>query len=293
MAAARDRSNTSLFSSPLETLPAELRNEILRNVSDLETLRSLVHASPVMHAQYRRNRDMVLRGFMGRELDGFFVDAYARLMSRLDTLGPVRTDDKITGFLEAYRGWLSASSPCPNVNQVHSSYLRWMAAFHLSVARPLARQYSTWALSNLASGASSSGTHDAGDPEATVGDQHFTLSRSEDIRIFRALYRYETFCHLFDRSPAIRRGGFPHYEINDIFFGLFDPWEAEAVGCIDLFMRHSYAAIFAEVEADLHPGNEKFRQPNGVFNPEGSIDLKVEYDGKEPPISWRNGVTLG
>jgi hypothetical protein len=282
-------------SSSLESLPAELRDKVLLHIPDLPTLRSLTHASPVMHAQYRSNRDRLLRACLERELDGFFVDAYACVMSRVDVLGRVRTDEKITAFCESYRGWLKSSGRRPDVHSTSAGYVRWLAAFHVRVARPLARRYSTWALANLTKATSSSADQDTdrtstgstatatpirtATATAAAGDRDMSLSRSEEIRIFRALYRYETFCHLFGRNRGSRRGGFRHHMVNEVFFCLFDPWEAEAVGCIDLFLRQKYEDIFAEVKEHLHPDNPKFMQPNGVLNPEGSIDLDIEYEG--------------
>ncbi|KAK8054285.1 hypothetical protein PG996_013586 [Apiospora saccharicola] len=71
--------------SPLEGFPAELRTLLLWNVPDPTTLRSLVHASPVLHAQYRcDDRDGSLRACLGRDLDGFFKDAWATGLA-LDT----------------------------------------------------------------------------------------------------------------------------------------------------------------------------------------------------------------
>ncbi|KXX76542.1 hypothetical protein MMYC01_204890 [Madurella mycetomatis] len=269
-------------SSSLENLPSELRDQLLLNVPDLPTLRSLIHASPVMHAQYRSNRNRILCACLGRELDGFFVDAYACLMSRARVLGPIRTDEKITVFLNAYQGWLSGPSPLADLNSVDPGYVRWLAAYHLSVARPLARLYSTWALTNLMQEISSSAGQEtagaAAAAAAAAGDQDAALSKSEGVRIYRALYRYETYYHLFGRNQAKRQGGFRHHEINEIFFCLFNPWEAEAVGCIDLFVQQKYENIFDEVKGDLHPTNPKFRLANGMFNPEGSFDLDGEHD---------------
>jgi hypothetical protein len=106
------------------------------------------------------------------------------------------------------------------------------------------------------------------------------LSRSEEMRIFRALYRYETYYHLFSRNCGERRGGFRHHEINELFFCLFDPWEAEAVGCVELFVRLRYEDIFNKAKSDLHPENPRFRLENGIYSPEGSFDLDKEYDCK-------------
>ena len=261
-------------SSGLENLPAELRDQVIFNMPDLPTLRSLVKASPVMHAQYQSNRNSLLGACLGRELDGFFVDAYACVMSRVREIGSPRTDEKITAFLDSYGGWLSGSGPRPDMNSLDPGNVRWLAAYHVSVAQPLARRYSVWALANFKNGASSSGAN-----EVAEGEQGLKLTRSEEIRIFRALYRYETYYHLFGRNTGTRWGGFRHHEINELFFGLFDPWEVEAVGCIEIFVRQKYTDIFKEIKADLHPTNPRFRHENGSFNPDGSFNLDLEGEG--------------
>jgi hypothetical protein len=268
--------------SLFENLPAELRDNILLHIPDLPTLRSLVRASPTMHAQYRSNRDTLLRACLAREMDGCFVDAYACVKSRVREIGRVRTDEKIADFLGGYGAWLSGPSPPPNMKSLESSLCRWLAAFHVSVIRPLGRRYAVWALANLERArTTSSGGQEAAEPEAKAApDPQPTLSRSEEIRIFRSLYRFETFCHLFGRNKGRRPGAFREEEINEMFLCLFDPWEAEAIGCIDLFMRDKYKDIFNAVKWDLSEENPKFLQPNGVVNPSGTFDIDSLWRGK-------------
>jgi hypothetical protein len=293
--------------SRLESLPAELRDLILLNAPDLPTLRALVHASPVMHAQYHINRDKLLRTCVGRELDGFYPDAHACLKSRSGKMGPFRTNEKITDLLDAYRGWLSDSGPHADLKSVSPSSLQWMARFHLTVVRPFSRLYSAWALANLAQAPESSegliASRRAAESIAettaeeaeearksasaeAAGYQDVVLSRSEEIRIFQALYRHETYCHLFGRNKAKRRGDFGRDEINDMLFSMFDPWEAEAVGCIDLFVRHKFAIILHEVREELHPGSSRFGNADGSVISEGSVNLYgvMEYCGKNSPF---------
>ncbi|KAI0184930.1 hypothetical protein EV127DRAFT_515670 [Xylaria flabelliformis] len=280
-----------LSSSRLENLPVELGLLLLSSMPDLPTLRALVHASPVLHAQYRYNRNSVLRACLSRELDGFLVDAYANAMSRVRELGP-RTDETITDYLDTYQTWLSSSASFLSMKSISPGRIRWMVAYHISVARPLARFYSNWALANLKkavlASTSQQGTAETEvnevaekeivDDAAAQDDQDTELSRSEEIRFFRALYRYETYHHLFGRNQGRRLGGFRHHEIHDLFFCLFDPWEAEAVGCIETFVRFKYEDIFNQVKTDLHPRNARFRQDDGVYNPEGSHDLDMEHN---------------
>ncbi|KAH6627922.1 hypothetical protein F5144DRAFT_594048 [Chaetomium tenue] len=173
-----------------------------------------------MHAQYRSNRDTLLRACLARELDGCFVDAYACLKSRVRMMRPVRTDEKITDFLAGYRTWIEGPSPPPDLSSLNPGSCRWVAAFHVSVIRPLCRRYAAWALANLArtrgtSPNSQGAANKKADSEAAPASQP-TLSRSEEIRIFRALYRYETFCHLFGRNRCNRYGGFQEEKINEM-----------------------------------------------------------------------------
>lgn len=136
-------------SSRLETLPAELRRQLLISMPNLPTLLSLVRASSMLHAQYLHDRDTILRTCLDRELHGPFVDAVGTLISRVHMLGSPRTNERIEGFLEQYRGWLVGSTPHPHINSLDAGSVRWPAAYHLSVAIPLARRYSRWALAKF------------------------------------------------------------------------------------------------------------------------------------------------
>ncbi|KAK3290890.1 uncharacterized protein B0H64DRAFT_478744 [Chaetomium fimeti] len=256
-------------SSLLENLPAELRDHILFSMPDLLTLQTLVRASPMMHAQYRSNRNAILGAAVARELDGFLVDAYACAMSRRHAIGKPRTKEKIIAHLDAYRGWMSGSQI--DVDAIRPSYVRWLSAFHLDIIKPMAHQYSTWALQNLSR--ATSPAQDQGTVETpAVPQPDVALSRSEEIRIFQALYRYETYYHLFGFKSLAERQDILHLnEINNNFFGLFNPWEGEAVGCIDIFIRQRYHQIFDDVQDDLHAANPDLDFRDDTKHNEGSI----------------------
>ncbi|KAG7285058.1 hypothetical protein NEMBOFW57_009678 [Staphylotrichum longicolle] len=108
--------------------------------------------------------------------------------------------------------------------------------------------------------------------------QETTLSRSEEVRIMRALYHCETYHHLFGRSRGPRCNAFRFHEINHIFFSLFDPWESEAVGCIDMFVRQRYDAIFDEVQADLHHTSPRLGKPKGATNRNQLLKFEAERE---------------
>ena len=254
----------ALSSSPLESLPAELRDRILLSMPDLPTLYSMVRASPVMHAQYRSNRDKLLRACLEHELDGFLVHAHACQMSRVEHLGDGRAHEVTTDFIDAYSQWLpSGSRPYADLGSVAPSDCRWMAAFHLTVARPLARLYSRWALENLrlAAGLTVAEEQDpetAAEPTATItaavtyeDANAYNLSRSEEIRIMQALYQCETYHHLIGYPRRVGGNILAEYLVCDTFFSLFDPWEAEAMGCVHLFFRQGFDALFDKLRLKL------------------------------------------
>ncbi|KAI0548054.1 hypothetical protein F4679DRAFT_551787 [Xylaria curta] len=264
-------------SSRLERLPAELRIQILMSMPNLKTLNSFIRASPIMHAQYVYNRHNILSACLSRELCGFYADAYAHMKSRVSELGSDRDDECISDFLNSYQTWLAGPVACPDIKSLSPSRVRWMAAYHTSVSQPLVRRYGSWALENF---------EDAVLPPTNRGTtvcdgRHIELSRSEEIRVFRALYRHEIYYHLFGYNMGFRCGSFMDGDINRIFFGIFEPWENEAVACIDTFVRQQYDDVFNKIRDDLHPSNIKFRHC-----PIGSID----FDNKWERDSYLNGT---
>ncbi|KAI0186990.1 hypothetical protein EV127DRAFT_345345 [Xylaria flabelliformis] len=257
--------------SRLERLPAELRIQILMSMPNLKTLNSFLRASPIMHAQYAYDRHNILSTCLDRELDGFYADAYAHMKSRVSELGSLRDDECISDFLNSYQSWLTGPVSCPDLKSLSPSRVRWMAAYHTSVAQPLVRRYGSWALENLRKAA----LPPANSGAIVCGGRHIELSQSEEIRVFRAIYRHEIYHRLFGYNLGFRCGGFSESEINEIFFGIFEPWENEAVICIDTFVRQQYDDVFNKIRDDLHPSNVRFRH-----NPIGSIDFDKEYDGE-------------
>ncbi|KAI0971281.1 hypothetical protein F4678DRAFT_472736 [Xylaria arbuscula] len=211
---------------------------------DLETLRSLVHASPIMHSQYLDNRHAILSTCLEMGLEGVYVDAYANLKSRPIELGWVRTNKMIIDFCASYDKWLKGWSPYPSLKSLPPSRVRWMAAFHLSVARPQVRLFVSWALENL------SAFHRDIIPSWENG--HIKISRSEEARILRAIYRHEVYHHLFGQNLGFRDGyDFESEVINGLFVELFHPWEVEAIGCFQVFVQGQWRDLLKPFIRDL------------------------------------------
>ncbi|KAI1175851.1 hypothetical protein F4777DRAFT_598078 [Nemania sp. FL0916] len=157
-----------------------------------------------MYAQHIHSRHTILSACLRRELDGFYVDAYANLRSRVSELGSPRCKPTIHLFLDSYRYWAKNSDSYSDALSLSPGRVRWMAAYHTQVARPLA----------------------------------------------------------LDNVEAVPDGIVLRDVIGLKFFGLFDPWEAEAVGCFNTFVRQQYERIFTDVHANLHYDNIRFIGPN-------------------------------
>ncbi|RYO76292.1 hypothetical protein DL766_008929 [Monosporascus sp. MC13-8B] len=188
---------------------------------DLLTLQSPIHASPILHGQYRCDRNSVLRECLDRELDGFLIDAHASLVSQVRELGP--------------RG-LTRRSPAFSTPTV----VRSQTCVHVQTE---------WALANLGKAIPSSAAQEgAAETPVVHGDCDIRPSRGEEIRFLRALYRCESYYPLFGRNRDERRGGLRQHRLNESFFCLFGAWEAGAVGWIEFFVRQRHEEIFNDVK---------------------------------------------
>lgn len=237
--------------TPLEGLPAELRTRLLSSMPDLQTLASLIHASPIYYAQYRLDRKPLLSQILLTEIgeDGF-VDVYAAFKSRPSKIGPRRgPNTNVTDFLASYKQWRSSISQKPPPELCSLGDLRWMTWFYTSTVKPLAAHFFSWALANLDSvPAKSKAQH----PGAAEG-----LTRTEKKRLLRALYRFEIFCHLFGGAQCESYIGMT---VVRIFFSDMDfqPWEVEEMCCVYTFVKETFQETINDVRWDLDENNPRF-----------------------------------
>ncbi|KAG8156539.1 hypothetical protein KVR01_013643 [Diaporthe batatas] len=271
--------------APLERLPVELRLHILENMPDLETLSSLIHASPVYFAQYRSNRKQLLfrclQHDLGREL---LVEAYAAFKSRPFKIGPrVVIQRDITDFVDLYGAWRCSGDLATMLKSMSLADVRWLAWFHTLTVKPLAAQFSTWALTNLESAAAKATEDQRMQAESaslketpTCNTWPSGLSVTEQRRILRAFYRFEIFCNLFmgDRDEL-----FAHVEIAHVFFPQFGSWEIEEIDCVYMWIKERYGEVVTEIKLDFHPNSSKFADdPDSESEPEDSFTRVRDYD---------------
>ncbi|KAK4187766.1 hypothetical protein QBC35DRAFT_384059, partial [Podospora australis] len=169
------------------------------------------------------------------------------------------------------------------------------AAFHLHTMRPLARFYSKWALTQLSEDLEPEYQSSEEDVEVSqvedevqvrnthvvAHDLDLALSKSEEIRIFRAFYRYQTFHHLFGFTKGRRDATLGHHEVNELFCGQFEPWENEALSCVDAFVREQYDDAVANLRSQRDLDSPRFWQlasNENIPKPEGTFDFINRYN---------------
>jgi hypothetical protein len=247
----------------LESMPAELRCEILAHLSDLEDLRALVLASPVFYQQYLLDRKALLGRVLKTTLGDYLVDAYAvqtsaPLYDSSDYNHPLQPE-VIRNYLNDYVALRTTASPDSILEECAEEDLLDMAGFYHGLARPLVLQFA--ALFYHALG-----------PSLAVGD----LSPTEHMRFLRALYRFQLHCNLFGEGPGPGYRGVADIEPTEklaLFFCSFQPWEVEEMDCIYTLMIHKYDEVFDAIQWDVCRDHPKFKDWRWPYTPPGSFDL--------------------
>ncbi len=205
----------------LETLPPELRRQILFATIDLEDLRALVLASPVFYQQYLLDRKPLLGAALTAALGypSLLAEAYAgQASSSLYPPGVLETNPFLTiQFQYTYRSLRTATTPTI-LQKACEADLASMVFFYRCVVRPLVTECATRFRKNY--GAS---------PELE------DLSSTERMRLTRALYRFQLYCNLYVPGRGAERMWlrFQDLEILKGFFGMFTPWEIEEIDCLN------------------------------------------------------------
>ncbi|KAK4234130.1 hypothetical protein C8A03DRAFT_38115 [Achaetomium macrosporum] len=233
----------------LETLPAELRHQVLCSVSDIgiENLRALVRASPVFHQQYLLDRKVFLSRALKSSLGNLLVDAYAVHTSVFHEPGSAIEPDTLRVFMEEYIALHSASPGQLLANVItEAEDLIGMAAFYFSVICPLVEQCAAIFLRNP----------------------------SPDLAAALC-------CNLLGEGPQGWRQhlDMPSQEILALIFAVFRPWEIEEIDCIYTLVQLKYDAVFDAIQSDVARENLQFEDWTSCRpdTPPGSWDLDDDF----------------
>lgn len=221
--------------SPLESLPSEIRRQIL-SILEIDNLRSLVQASPIYYHQYQLDRRLLLCQSLEVTLGSVIVEAYAVHKSSSMEVSNQRTAQGIDNFLTFYHpiqseAWSSPLHKVLSIEEVTS-----MARFYCSIVQPLVGWYVTETLSDLT--------------EKTKGSQvQETLSRTGKTRLMRAFYRFQLYCNVYE----LETGEFISFNrwisisdsiMNDLLC-IFNPWETEEISCVSYLTEEKFKQITA------------------------------------------------
>ncbi|KAG7419684.1 hypothetical protein Forpe1208_v003431 [Fusarium oxysporum f. sp. rapae] len=259
--------------SNLERLPFEIRNGFLLAIDSITDLSALVHASPTFHEQYRLDRAFWLWHCLQLEMGHVFVDAYIADQCNAPEFRLKRNRERILLFIEDYKSHRSLMTDVLTKHPDEDEILS-IAAFHSSVIRPLINHYVSWTHANMESLSSPKG-----------------ISRTEERRIMRGLYRFQIFSNLFGAAKDVGL----HYgdsflgaeERLSLFLDDFTAWEIEEMLCINAFMHAKYDRVFEEVQWNLHPDNPSFDAlRTGPHTPPGAFHLVNDMSSEW----YRNGM---
>jgi hypothetical protein len=227
---------TPVANAPMENLPAEIRRQLLLAMG-LDELSALIHASPVFYQQFRLDRVPILRSALAVTLGSAAVDACALHRARVfGSLPPndAQRPEAVSRFLETYRAQCSGIWRPLSVENLTREEVVSMAAFHRTYIAPIAREYARWALSNLSKSTGADDRH------------HEPLSRFEETRITRALYRLDLACRLFGSRgrnawalEALEWGDTEHRELACLPNAM-EPWEVEQLASVYYFADDKY-----------------------------------------------------
>ncbi|KAJ5333049.1 uncharacterized protein N7506_006832 [Penicillium brevicompactum] len=250
--------------APLELLPPEIRRYLLAML-EFEGLKNLIHASPIYHRQYLLDRNWFLSKCLDKALCGATIEAGLVYRSGSVSFADARTRDVVYEVLKSYQERRKLPKNSILDGKLTLDDLACIAAFHYSVVVPMVSRYTIWALENLSK-----------QPESLLTYPLDSLSDSEEIRITRALYRFQMWCNLFGIGPHGKvwspRSAFSSIDILKALAGCFEPWEVEEIVCIFRFSEAHFQQTFDQISWDVNQENPKFdgqRPPT----PDGAFDL--------------------
>ncbi len=233
-----DLPRTKAVPTTLENLLPELQLQLL-SMLDFEELKALIPASPVFHSRYRLDRRYVLCKFLDRTLRSVAVDAYFVYQSGVPGFLATRSTESVVQLVKSYQYQRSSSQYSISAENLSEEEAVSMVDFLSSVIQPFVRHFTSWALANLA--------------KETGSYQDQPLSKTEEIRIMRALYRYQLCCNLFVLHYSQSREDLfgdlwnPDDILQEFMNLLFEPWEIEEIVCIYAFAIDKCDKVFDDI----------------------------------------------
>ena len=224
--------------SNLESLPVELQLSILYKLSDVSSLSALVHASPLYHQAYVSVRQQVLLEVLFEEVGPFVLfDAWIVVQAQKLERENEDNGENVRWFLDQCKKSTLHNIPLKSMKELPLEELFSLARLQRTV-QFVATAFVESAISNR--------------PIACqLKDQHEPPSVTESQRMYRALYRLELFCRLFNEPT--RKTPQPFKDINKppLFVAFYPSREVEEIACIRDYIINFYHNSFKRNEEQL------------------------------------------
>lgn len=259
----------------LDDLPPEVRRHLL-SILDLSQLKALVHSSPTFHAQYAFDRRYLLGRSLEQTLRSATVDAYAVYL--LETRAST-SKENLHEFLRTYSEDARLRFH-PRVEELTQDEAVGMTFFYFRYVRPTMEHFTPWARDNLAKTSPLS---------LQDSDQDIALTRTETLRLSRAIYRFQILCNLADPTNWAMRSS--REQMVEKLFEILEPWEIEEVFCLYQFSWSVYDKVFKDIFWDVHPDNPKFDDQVRPPTPDGAFELDNQSEFGLPIKSTSSCVT--
>ncbi|KAF2153520.1 hypothetical protein K461DRAFT_268076 [Myriangium duriaei CBS 260.36] len=226
-----------------EDVPLEIFLEItcLLEIKDIGRLRL---ASKPCNERYTSKRQLIL----AQALPNTYPDLVHDMIAVNETMGynfaPNRTKAEVEEWLARY-----PQAQRVKVHDIDPKHIDAMIDFHCSHVLPAAHCYATWALRNMEKSA-------ACELVPLPQRPSLKLSKTEKIRLCRAIYRFQLGCNVFDKWDTLHaRPKWPKFSEFDIigrFLYKFEPWEIEQVIAIHDYAFDLFDRMILTVECFLN-----------------------------------------
>jgi hypothetical protein len=239
-------------------LATELRILILFQMTDLQSLHSLIRASPSYYASFLKvGRKKVLTHLALRNMDErLHVDALAAVRSARyyeSPFGPAYYSDtatyRTTDFIEEYgraRGNIANSnsewSLCRNLIEGIE-----LCNLHEAVKR-VANDYCFFIAPSI------------------QNNQSLDLSKMEQLRLYRSIYRFQVYCNFFNNNAIVGPdvGTDRQQSRHPIrhFLPSFSPWEVLEMACVWYYLSKRWLSVAQDISNAASKKQDKLNVSN-------------------------------
>jgi len=239
---------------PFQNLPLEILSRIFAGAGSLSDLRAVASTSQRAYSAFLAEKAVLIYRVLSNELGPVLSDAVALSQTGCpDVLSP-SYHQQLRDFVSLYGGYLTSQNH-PRPYELSLNFVLGLVSSYRTMTY-IANVFTTSAglLFQNDIEPSPSGTPAAAPPLASGNPLAAPPSRTEQLRILRALYRLEILFHLYGHYAHGYRRRYNKRDtecFNYRLFGLWEPWELEQVSSVAGFMQRLHCEFAQLVDDDL------------------------------------------